>query len=184
LASPDPAETHSLIQYLKFKVTLKTLLLVRHAKSDWDNLSLADFDRPLNERGKKSAPEMAQRLIEKKIAIDAFVSSPAKRAKKTAILFADEYGIDKKKIILVPELYEANSEDFYSAIMNADEKFNTIAVFSHNPGITEFANLLTEARIDNIPTCGVFGVTLDGSWKKIKSAKKKFLFFDYPKNGE
>ena len=66
----------------------KTLLLIRHAKSSWDNFALTDFDRPLNDRGKNDAPEMAKRLIDKKINIDAFISSPAKRAKKTAKLLS------------------------------------------------------------------------------------------------
>ena len=74
---------------------MKTLILVRHAKSDWGTPSLGDFDRPLNDRGKRDAPVMAQRLLDKKIKIDAFISSPAKRAKKTATVFAEAY--DKKK---------------------------------------------------------------------------------------
>lgn len=75
---------------------MKQLLLVRHAKSDWGNPGLDDFDRPLNERGKKDAPAMAKRIIEKKIKIDAFISSPAKRAAKTAKYFAAAFGKKKK----------------------------------------------------------------------------------------
>jgi phosphohistidine phosphatase len=86
---------------------LKTLLLVRHAKSDWNDASLSDFDRPLNERGKRDAPAMAHRLLDKKIAIDAFISSPAKRARKTASIFSKEYGKDKEELILIDELYGA-----------------------------------------------------------------------------
>ena len=74
---------------------MKTVFLIRHAKSDWGEPSLSDFDRPLNERGKKDAPVMAQRLLDKKIKIDAFISSPAKRAGKTARIFAKEYKVDK-----------------------------------------------------------------------------------------
>ena len=74
---------------------MKTLILVRHAKSDWGNPGLDDFDRPLNERGKKDAPVMAQRLRDKKVKIDAFIASPAKRAAKTAKFFAEAY--NKKK---------------------------------------------------------------------------------------
>ena len=66
---------------------MRQLLLIRHAKSDWGDFSLPDFDRPLNERGKRDAPVMAQRLLDKKITIDAFVSSPAKRAKKNSQSF-------------------------------------------------------------------------------------------------
>lgn len=162
---------------------MKTLLLIRHAKSDWGNLSLSDFERPLNERGKKDAPAMAQRLADKKVKIDAFVASPAKRAKKTAIVFAETYGLKKDDILFIDDLYGAETNTFYEVVSNLKNKFDTVAVFSHNPGITDFANLLTTVRIDNIPTCGIFCVQANcKSWIDFKNAEKEFLFFDYPKN--
>ena len=120
----------------------KTLLLVRHAKSSWDISNLTDFDRPLNDRGKKDAPAMAKRLINKKIHIDAFVSSPAKRAKKTAELFCKEYGKNEEEIIFITRLYHAPSEIFFEVISELNNNLNTVAIFSHNPGITEFVNQL------------------------------------------
>ncbi len=160
------------------------LLLVRHAKSDWGNPGLADFERPLNDRGKKDAPAMVDRLLEKKIKIDAFIASPAKRAGKTARIFATAYKRDKDDIIFRDELYGAGENVFYDVIATADNKFDSIAVFSHNPGITDFANLLTSTRIDNIPTCGVFAIKADcEKWKDFLAAKKEFWFFDYPKAG-
>jgi len=160
----------------------KTLLLVRHAKSSWDVSVLNDFERPLNDRGKKDAPVMAKRLLTKKIAIDAFVSSPAKRAKKTAELFCQEYG--KKEIIFITKLYHASPETFFEVIAELDNSFNTVAIFSHNMGITEFANLLVkDVRIDNMPTCSIFAVRVNTkNWTDFKNVKKDFLFFDYPKN--
>ena len=161
---------------------MKTLLLIRHAKSDWGDPSLEDIDRPLNGRGKKDAPEMAKRLVEKKIAIEAFVSSPAKRARSTAKKFAKAYKQDKDDIILVEELYAAPSSAFFDVVSKLKDKFDTVALFSHNPGITDFANQLTDARIDNIPTSGVFAVKVDAdSWSEFRDAKKEFLFFDFPK---
>ena len=163
---------------------MKTVLLVRHAKSDWSNESLNDFDRPLNSRGKNDAPLMANRLLDKKIKIDAFISSPAKRAKKTASVFIKEYKKDKKEIILRPDLYEAARDTFYEVIKEADDKYDCISIFAHNPGLTDFANLLTDTRIDNIPTCGIFAIEADTEkWKNFKEASKKFLFFDSPKAG-
>jgi phosphohistidine phosphatase len=160
----------------------KILLLVRHAKSSWDLSSLSDFERPLNDRGKKDAPAMARRLINKKIHIDAFVSSPAKRAKKTAELFSKEYGKKEKEIIFITKLYHASPENFFDVIAVLDNSLNTVAVFSHNPGITEFVNLLTDTKIDNMPTCGIFAAKINtGKWEDFKNAKKDFLFFDYPK---
>ena len=164
---------------------MKELLLIRHAKSDWDDPSLSDFDRPLNKRGKSDAPVMAHRLLDKKIKIDAFISSPAKRAKKTASIFAKEYKIEKKDILLFEELYAAEANVFFEVISHTDDKFDNIAVFSHNPGLTDFANLLSDVRIDNIPTCGVFALKIDTkSWANFKEAKKGFWFFDYPRHND
>lgn len=161
---------------------MKTLILIRHAKSDWGNPSLSDFDRPLNERGKRDAPVMAKRLLDKKIKIDHFIASPAKRAAKTAKYFAEAFEFKKDKIDFKEKLYMADSSTFYSTIEKTSDKHETIALFSHNFGITDFANLLTNASIDNIPTCGVFAVKADcDKWKDFKDANKEFLFFDYPK---
>jgi phosphohistidine phosphatase len=166
---------------------LKTLLLIRHAKSDWNDAALKDFDRPLNDRGKKAAPVMGKRLLDKNIKIDAFISSPAKRAKKTAELIAKEYDVKKEKIIFQDKLYLAEPAVFWDVISKTDDDHKHIAVFSHNPGITDFANQLTpeDIRVDNIPTCGVFAVKANIKyWKDFQDAKKEFWFFDYPKAGE
>jgi len=160
---------------------MKTVLLVRHAKSSWDDFSIPDFDRPLNGRGKKNAPEMAQRLLKKGIAIDAFLSSPAKRARKTAKYFAKEYGRKKEEIILVPDLYEPTNEAFSKTIAKAPADAASLALFAHNPGITDYANQLTEVKIDNLPTSGIFAVSAEvDDWKTFHAAKKEFLFFDFP----
>jgi phosphohistidine phosphatase len=164
---------------------MKTILLVRHAKSSWENFSVTDEERPLNDRGKKNAPEMAKRLLKKNIRIDAFISSPAKRARTTAEYFADEFGVSKKKIILVPELYMATPVAFVNTIKNAPEDAKTIALFSHNNGITEFANMLSDARIDNMPTCAVFAVQADiHNWQDFQPENNSFYFFDYPKKSD
>ena len=122
---------------------MKQLLIIRHAKSSWDFSVLDDFNRPLNERGHTDAPKMAKRLLNKKISIDAFVSSTAKRALATAEYFAEAYNIKKKDIIQVDELYHASLKMFYNVIATIDDKYDTVAIFSHNPGITDFVNELT-----------------------------------------
>ena len=125
---------------------------------------------------------MAKRLKEK-IDIDLFVSSPAKRARKTAKLFAEEYGTKKDDISLVEDLYAATMPAFQKTVIELNNKYNTVALFSHNPGITEFANSLTNVRIDDMPTCSIFAVHADiDKWESFSNAEKKFLFFDYPKN--
>ena len=162
---------------------MKTIILVRHAKSSWDDFSLKDEERPLTDRGKKNAPEMAKRLLKKKVPIDAILSSPAKRAKSTAEYFANEYEIPKKKIILIPELYMASNDAFVRTIRNAPEKADSIAIFSHNNGITQFANTLSETKIDNMPTCSVYAVKADiDSWKSFEPGKTAYYFLDYPKS--
>ena len=162
---------------------MKTLLLVRHAKSSWDSLTLNDFDRPLNERGKNDAPIMAKRVKKRIIKIDAFISSPAKRAKKTAEYFIKEFGISEDDIIFVSALYDETIKDFETTIREIKDKHDCVAIFSHNPGITVFANqLIANANIDNMPTCSVFAVKANvDKWKDFSKAKKDFLFFEYPK---
>jgi len=162
---------------------MKQLLIIRHAKSSWENLLQKDFNRTLNERGMKDAPAMAKRLLTKGIEIDQFVSSPAVRAFTTATFFAEAYGKKAKHIIQIPELYHASEEVFYKTISNFNDTFKTVALFSHNPGITDFVNSLTDARIDNMPTCGVFAVKASISkWKDFSDNNNQFWFFDYPKN--
>ena len=162
---------------------MKTLILVRHAKSSWDDMFMSDFDRPLNERGKTDAPKMGKRLANKDIKIDAFVSSPAKRAKKTAKAFIKEFKKDEGGIIYSSALYDASVKDFYDVVKDVDDKFESAALFSHNPGITAFANdLIKDVNIDNMPTCSVFAVEINSdNWKDFAKAKKEFLFFDFPK---
>ncbi|OLY94145.1 phosphohistidine phosphatase [Cnuella takakiae] len=162
---------------------MKTLLLVRHAKSSWANEGQDDFDRPLNDRGKKDAPEMAKKVKAKLSVIDLFVSSTAKRAHKTAKLFAEAFSIEKEDILLFDSLYHAAPATIYQTVAGLPDTAASAILFAHNPGITEFANMLTNVRIDDMPTCSVFAVAADvATWKEFVTAEKQFLFFDYPKN--
>lgn len=160
---------------------MKKLFIIRHAKSDQSFFG-NDFERPLNERGKTDAPEMAKRLSEK-FKPDALVASPAARAKRTAELFAEPMKVPLKEIIFVSALYHARAEVFYEVIAGLPDELETVAIFSHNPGITHFVNSLNAgAQVDNMPTCGIFAVSADiKNWTGFSKAKKEFLFFDYPK---
>jgi phosphohistidine phosphatase len=162
---------------------MKTLLLVRHAKSSWDQIGVSDFDRPLNERGKKDAPLMAKRVKERGVKLDHLISSPAKRAIRTARFFAKEFDFKKKDIELIEGLYGATRSEFLKAVAAINNKYDTVALFSHNPGITDFASSLTNIRVDDMPTCAVFALRVEtDNWKDFPDAQKNFLFFDYPKN--
>ena len=162
---------------------MKTLILVRHAKSSWDAPGLTDRERPLNDRGKKDAPEMAKRLKEKGIKVDLMISSPAKRAHKTAKYFAEEFGVKKDDILLAEELYMATHEAFTETVSRIREGYDVVILFSHNPGITGFASSLTNVKVDDMPTCALFAIQAETeNWKNFQEAEKKFLFFDYPRN--
>lgn len=161
---------------------MKELLLVRHAKSSWANPGQDDFDRPLNERGQKDAPMMAKRMIERGVAINGIISSTALRAITTARFFAIENAIAEKDIMQHEFLYHAPPERFLKAILQIPDRISTAAIFAHNPGITDFVNQLTDARIDDMPTCAVFAIKIDtDTWKEFTNASKTFWFADWPK---
>ncbi|MFC3559388.1 SixA phosphatase family protein [Pedobacter jamesrossensis] len=161
----------------------KQLLLVRHGKSDWGNLDLKDFDRPLNKRGKENAPEMAERLINRDFKFDLIVSSPAKRAKSTAKYFAEAYHIED--IQYEESIYEANVRTLLKIVNDFDDSANTIIMFGHNPGFTDFANELSDADIYNIPTAGMVLISFPfDSWKMVSKGTGELIFFDYPKNSD
>ena len=163
---------------------MKQLVIVRHAKSSWDFINKDDKDRPLNDRGNKDAPMMAKRLLKQKIDIDLFVSSTATRAFTTASYFANVYDVKAKHIIQEDNLYEAPAGAFYRVVTKLPDNAACVALFSHNPGITDFANSLTTTQIDDMPTCGIFAVKADiKSWSDFEKAEKEFWFFDYPKAG-
>jgi phosphohistidine phosphatase len=126
---------------------------------------------------------MANRLLNKVPSVDAFISSPARRAKNTAEIFAQQF--NSTNIIYVDGLYHATSYAYPEIIAEIEENYNTVVIFSHNPGITDFVNSLTKTiRTDNVPTCGMFGVRLKiEHWNEFGTSKKEFLFYDYPKLG-
>ena len=161
---------------------MKILYLIRHAKSSWDSPTQNDFDRPLNARGVKDAPVMARRMLDRKVKIDAFISSPAMRAKQTCFAFMDVFERDASQIQLQSQLYLAEPEVLAQAIAAIPATVSSAAVFSHNNGLTDYANTLSNATVDNMPTCSIFAVKADiDDWKDFAKVKKEFLFFDYPK---
>jgi phosphohistidine phosphatase len=166
---------------------MKTLYIIRHAKSSWDNADQGDFERPLNERGKRDAPRMGKRLKEKGITPDLMITSSAKRAFSTCRRIAEILGYDEEKIKSDRKLYHADEEEILKMIKNLNDKFDSVMIFGHNPGLTNFVNTFTDDHtgINNIPTCGAvaFSVEVD-SWKDIDWGKGKLIFFDYPKSKE
>jgi phosphohistidine phosphatase len=163
----------------------KQLFLIRHGKSDWANPSLKDFDRPLNNRGKANAPEMAQRMVSQSLFPDIVVSSPALRALSTAKYFAKEWGIAETAIETDKSIYEAGLKDLLKLVNNLDDQYNKIAIFGHNPSFTDFANYLSNGHIYNMPTCSVVLLEFPfDEWSSISADTAKILLFDYPKSDE
>jgi phosphohistidine phosphatase len=161
---------------------MKRLVLCRHAKSSWKNSSLGDIDRPLNKRGRKNAPEMGRRLIKGGVKPDLIVSSPARRAYKTAVFLARECGIPDKEIRIINAIYDAYPLKLLEIINGFDTIHDQVVMVGHNPETTVLANLLGRLKIENVPTCGV--VVLDfaaGSWAEIEEGKGALFFFDYPR---
>lgn len=161
---------------------MKIIYLVRHAKSSWDHPELRDFDRPLNERGKRDAPKMGRRLKEREIVPDLMLSSPANRALTTCKTIAQIIGYDDKAIKTNQGIYHANEDDLINIVRELPDNVNEVMIFGHNPGLTEFANLILKENIANIPTTGVVAcrLTID-HWKDFKPGCGKLLFFDFPK---
>ena len=162
---------------------MKTLYLVRHAKSSWKFPELDDFDRPLNKRGKRDAPKMGKFLKERDVQPDVFLSSPAARASKTAKIIAESLVYPKNKIIYDEKIYEATTIGLSNIVSDIDDKFKKVILVGHNPSMTYFANMLANIRIDNIPTCGIVCVNLNISlWKEISEHCGTLNFFEFPKN--
>jgi phosphohistidine phosphatase len=134
---------------------MKSLFLIRHAKSSWDTPGLRDFDRPLNERGLHEAPMMAQLLLQKGFKPDLLVSSPAKRAISTAKFFAHTFGIQDEAIVRQPSIYEASVRDILEIISNLPDAADVVLIFGHNPTFTDVANRFADDFIDNVPTAGI-----------------------------
>lgn len=150
-------------------------------------MSQRDYDRPLNQRGKKDAPEMGKRLREKHHVIpDLIISSPAVRAASTAKLIAAEVGYDPGQIRWVEKLYHCTAEVFEDVITGGDipDEVKTVFIFAHNPGISLFAHCAVPDLLpEDMPTCGMAGLTFNAAqWSDYTEAKPVPLFFDYPKN--
>ncbi|MDN5200810.1 histidine phosphatase family protein [Fulvivirgaceae bacterium BMA10] len=161
---------------------MKTLYLVRHAKSSWDFPGLADFDRPLNGRGKRNAPEMGARLRSRSVKPDLLISSPAKRAYGTAKRIAEEIAYSKDKIQTNKLIYHGSEANLLEVIRSQNNNINSVMLFGHNPGFTDLANVLSDDWFDNIPTCGIVAIQFEiENWKEVQPKKGKVIFYDYPK---
>ncbi len=159
---------------------MKTLYLIRHAKSSWKDPELKDIDRPLNKRGLRDAPFMAEMLAHKTQGqLDAIITSPAVRAATTAAYFGKAFGLTP---ITEEKIYDAWETDMLQLIQSIDNKLNQVAVFGHNPTFTSLANRFSKTHIDNFPTCGIVKIEADiDDWKNFSFLVGEVTAFYYPK---
>ena len=157
----------------------RTLLLMRHAKSSWDDMALPDSKRPLNGRGKKDAPEMGRRLEAAGYRCDLLISSPAVRAYETAMAVAKALhsgdGLETDE-----RLYMADIGDYLSVISGVDEKVEHLMIVSHNPGTEAFFSYLTGERVEKFPTAAYALIAVDEPWSQL--SRGHLIRFDYPKS--
>jgi phosphohistidine phosphatase len=143
---------------------MKTLFLVRHAKSSRDEPALPDKDRPLNDRDKRDAPKMGERLAKRGVTPDLILSSPAKRALKTAQIIAKKLDYKPAHIVVDERIYETGSDELLHVIRELGAKPKSVMLFGHNPGLTELAHHLSN-KVTHLPTCAFAEFTFDAkSW--------------------
>lgn len=166
---------------------MKTLYLLRHAKSSWDDPDLKDFERPLAERGLRDIPLIAERFCAREGSTESITCSPAIRTKSTAKLLAELIDFPVDDISSNPELYFAGASMFLKAASLVDENCESAMLVGHNPAITDFVNAMTSSDsgngdIDNIPTCGLVELSLAiENWSDIQFGNATLVEFDYPK---
>ena len=161
---------------------MKTITLLRHAKSSWDDSTIVDFDRPLNERGRTNSPEMAHRLRAAGIRPSLILSSPAKRAWSTAKIFAREISYPLEFLQRDRNLYHAGLKQLFDVIATQDEGFNSILVVGHNPGLTDLANELLPGLTTNMPTAAFVAVLVDtDTWDLRARRSADLIEYNYPK---
>ena len=164
---------------------MKTIYLVRHAKSSWQYPDLDDFERPLNKRGRKALIIMGKVLKNLEVTPDLIMSSPATRAAITARVIADTINYPPHKIQYTEAIYSSDQGTLLGIIKEINDSVNKAMLIGHNPGLTDLANYISDQRIDNIPTCGVFCVDFEIiSWLEIGGHSGKLNFFEFPKKNE
>ena len=160
---------------------MKTLYIVRHAKSSWNYDSVKDIDRPLKERGINDAHLLSKYLAEEIKRPDVFLSSSANRALHTAVIFCENFGYPLSNLKIKRQLYSFSDGYLVKTVKALDDSFNSAIVFSHDHGINSFVNKFGNKPIAHVTTCGVVGIKFDTKhWKEIK--KENTILDECPKN--
>lgn len=161
----------------------KQLILIRHAKSSWDDIGLDDHERPLNKRGERNAPTMGERLKTLGMCPDVVFTSSAVRAVTTAQIICGKLDFSAEEVIRKDDLYLADVPQWLEIIGELDDAWKIVMAFGHNPGLTELVAGVWRLPILNVPTCGAVVLTFNGgTWKKATLDQPVKASFDYPKN--
>ena len=155
------------------------LILMRHAKSSWDDRSIADFDRPLNKRGMKNAPEMGKFLHSSGIRVDLALCSSAKRTRQTLELLSEQLHVAEVKFCL--EMYEATMGTVLSLVQEQGNR-SALLLVGHNPWISYLAMYLSKTMVEEFPTAGVLCLDFQlAEWKDIQPKSGQIVFKKFPK---
>jgi len=162
---------------------MKKLYIIRHAKSSWKDITLSDYDRPLNKRGKHNSLFMGKLLAKQGVLPDTILSSSAKRAYTTAKNIAKEIGFSKQKIHFTSDIYEASVSDLLELIQSINNKHKIAFLIGHNPALNMLLDYLAPRHdIENIVTTGIVELELDiDKWCKLSSKNIRVLSFEYPR---
>ena len=159
----------------------KYLTLIRHAKSSWTDSGLSDFERPLNKRGFRDAPVMADYFSKRCNVVSKIVSSPAMRAKTTAEIFAKCFQISENQIQFEKGIYEASADKLIRIISEFNPEWEQVVMFGHNPGFSYLASLLT-SELYSKPTCSISEIELHiENWNEIMEGMGTLKNYDFPK---
>jgi phosphohistidine phosphatase len=147
---------------------MKTLLLLRHAKSSRKDNGVRDFDRPLNQRGLKTAPSIGRLMRKRKLQPDLVLSSPAERARQTTQLVIEAAGL-KTELRYDERIYEASVERLLEVVSQLDDETGIVMLVGHNPGLEELLEMLT-GQAHNLPTTALACVELNiEKWNKVRA---------------
>ncbi len=160
---------------------MKTLFIVRHAKSSWKYDNIKDQDRPLKKRGINDAYLMANALLKKHSKPDVFISSSAMRALHTGIIFCNTFNFPLANLKINKSLYSFSDGYLIKTVKALDDSYDSVIIFSHDHGISTFVNKYGNQKINHVPTCGIIGLKLNiKHWKNL--TKGKTILVDSPKN--
>lgn len=161
---------------------MKTIYIVRHAKSSWNELDMPDEQRPLLEKGKKRTLKVLDYLHENHIKVDSMISSPAVRALETAKILAKGLKYPISEIRIDSKIYHADSNYILNQFFGLPDHLGSVMIIGHNPSLTDFVNMFLDTPIENLPTTGVVSFTFVADrWESLADAGRKTNFILFPK---